>query len=152
MKTKNEAMMISDLVEVGALGRPQRSSSKTQDQSSGDESVELGVELRRHVGGVAEHAHHQGPLHLQVLDEDGGHEHAGEDEAGVHRSAGPGAQVGSLVDGGLELAQVLEGEEQQEEGARDEEKILVDDPLLPLPLLCCHVLIWFWRILNKQMK
>ena len=84
---------MTDLSEVGALGRPEGGRPHPQDEGGGQEGVERGVELGRDVGGVAEDAHHQGPLHLQLLDEDAGHEAAGEDEAGVDCGVGPGPQV-----------------------------------------------------------
>ena len=130
-----------DLVQVGALGGPHGGGSQAEYEGSGDEGVELGVELSGHVGRVAEDADHQGPLDLEPLDEDAGHEHAGEDQAHVHRSGGPGAQVVDRVDGALQLARRLEGSEQQQEGEGDEEDILVDCPLLCLSLLCSHVLV-----------
>ena len=104
------------LVEVGALGGPHGRGAQAEDEGCGDEGVELGVELGRHVGRVAEDAHHQRPLHLEVLDEDAGHEHAGQDEADVDRGGGPGAQVVHHVDGALQLAHGLEGGEEQQEG------------------------------------
>ena len=129
------------LVEIGALGGPHGRGAQAEDEGCGDEGVELGVELGRHVGRVAEDAHHQRPLHLEVLDEDAGHEHAGQDEADVDRGGGPGAQVVHHVDGALQLAHGLERGEEQEEGEGNEENILVYLPLLPLPLLRRHVLV-----------
>ena len=38
---------------------------RNQGEEVRDEGVETGVELGRYVGGVAEHAHHQGPFHLE---------------------------------------------------------------------------------------
>lgn len=130
-----------DLVEVCALGGPHGGGSQAEDEGGGDEGVELWVELGRHVGGVAEDADHQGPLDLEPLDEDARHEHAGEDEAHVHRSGGPGPQVLDCVDGALQLAHGLEGSEQEQEGEGDEENILVNRTLLCFSLLCSHILI-----------
>ena len=84
---------MSHLGEIGALGRPHGSSTKTKDEGGWKECVELGVELGRDVGGVAEDAHHQGPLHLQLLDQDARHEAAREDEAGVDGGVRPCPQV-----------------------------------------------------------
>ena len=84
---------VSHLCEVGTLGRPHGCSTKTKYKGGGEEGVELGVELGGDVGGVTEDADHQRPLHLEPLDQQGGHEHAGQDQAGVHRSVGPGPQV-----------------------------------------------------------
>ena len=88
--------LVGHLVEVGALGAPHGGRAQPQDEGGGDERVEGGVELGRHVGGVAEDTDHQGPLHLQILDEDARHEHAGEDQADVDRGGGPGTQIVNL--------------------------------------------------------
>ena len=77
---------MSHLGKIGALGRPHGSSTKTKDYCCRKKCVELGVELRGDVGGVAGDADHQGPLHRQLLDHDGGDEHAGEDQGGVEDS------------------------------------------------------------------
>ena len=130
-----------DLVQIGALGGPHGGGSQAEDEGGGDKGVELWVELGRHVGGVAEYADHQGPLDLEPLDEDAGHEHAREDQAHVHCSGGPGAQVLDRVDGALQLAHRLEGGEQQQEGEGDEKDILVNRPLLCLSLLRSHILV-----------
>ena len=130
-----------DLVQVGALGGPHGGGSQAEDEGGGDEGVELGIELSGHVGRVAEDADNQGPLDLEPLDEDAGHEHAREDQAHVHRGGGPGAQVLDRVDGALQLAHRLEGSEQQQEREGDEEDIFIDRPLLCFPLLCSHVLV-----------
>ena len=74
---------VSHLGKIGALGRPHGSSPKTKDNCCRKKCVELGVELRGDVGGVAGNADDQGPLHRQLLDHDGGDEHAGEDQGGV---------------------------------------------------------------------
>ena len=87
---------MSDLSEVSALGRPHGSSSHSQDESCGKQGVELRVELGGNVGGVAEDADYQRPLHLQHLDQDAGHEHAGEDQAGIHSCIGPGSKIVNL--------------------------------------------------------
>ena len=84
------------LVKICALGWPHGSSSQTQDQSSGYQSVELRVELSCHVGGVAEDTEDQGPLHLEVLDQDAGHEHAGENQTDIHCCQGPGTKIVNL--------------------------------------------------------
>ena len=88
--------LVGHLVEVGALGAPHGGRAQAKNEGGGDERVELGVELGRHVGGVAEDADHQGPLHLQVLDQDGGHEHAGEDQGDVDRGGRPGTEIVNL--------------------------------------------------------
>ena len=100
---------VSHLGKIGALGRPHGSSTKTKDEGGWKECVELGVELGRDVGGVAEHTHHQGPLHRQLVDHDRGQEHAGQDQGGVHHSVGPNTQAVHGVDGRLQLGHGLEG-------------------------------------------
>ena len=77
---------VRHLSEVGALGRPHWGRSKTENNCSGEESVELWIELGADVGGVAEDARNQSPLHCHLLDHDGGDEHAGEDQGGVEDS------------------------------------------------------------------
>ena len=74
---------VSHLGKIGALGRPHGSSPQTKDYCCRKKCVELRVELRGDVGGVAGDADHQGPLHRQLLDHDGGDEHAGEDQGRV---------------------------------------------------------------------
>ncbi len=56
---------MGQLGEVGTLGGPEGGGPEPQHYGGGDEGVEPGVELGRYVGGVAEHTHHQGPLHLE---------------------------------------------------------------------------------------
>ena len=68
------------MCEVGALGCPHWSCAESIDKCRGEKGVELRVELRRNVDGVAEDAHHHGPLHRHLFDHDGGDEHAGEDD------------------------------------------------------------------------
>ena len=90
------------------------------------------------------------PPNLEPLDEDARHEHAGEDEAHVHRSGGPGPQVLDCVDGALQLAHGLEGSEQEQEGEGDEENILVNRTLLCFSLLYRHILIETrWKYIQK---
>ena len=84
---------MSHLSKVGTLGWPHGSSTHAKDEGSGKQGVELRVELGGNVGGVAEDADHQGPLHLQPLDQDAWHEHAGEDQAGINSCIGPGTPV-----------------------------------------------------------
>ena len=90
---------MSNLCEVGALGRPHGCSTKTEDKGGGEEGVELWVELGGDVGGVAEDAHHQRPLHRQLVDHDRGQEHAGEDQGGVHHRVRPDAKAIHWIDG-----------------------------------------------------
>ena len=106
---------MSHLGEIGALGRPHGSSTKTKDEGGWKEGVELGVELGCDVGGVAEHTHHQGPLHRQLVDHDRGQEHAGQDQGGVHHRVRPDTQAVHGVDGGLQLGHGLEGNEEKQE-------------------------------------
>ena len=63
------------MCEVGALGRPHWSCAESIDKCRGEEGVELGVELRRNVGEVAEGARHHSPLHRHLLDHDHDHDH-----------------------------------------------------------------------------
>ena len=87
----NIYLPVSHLREVGALGRPHGCSPESKNKGCGQEGVELGIELSGDVGGVAEDAHHQSPLHRQLVNHDGGEEHAGEDQGGVHHGVGPDA-------------------------------------------------------------
>ena len=75
---------VSDLGEVGALCSPQRRRTEPENNCGGEEGVVLGVELGGDVGGVAEDAHHHGPLHRHLLDQDGGDKHAGEGECSIY--------------------------------------------------------------------
>ena len=75
---------VSHLCEVGTLGGPHWCCTKPKHKGGGQKGVELWVELGGDVGGVAEDAHHQSPLHRQLVNHDGGEEHAGEDQGGVH--------------------------------------------------------------------
>ena len=60
--------------DVGALGAPQRRRREADEDGRGDERVVGGVELRRNVGGVAEHGGDDGSLRRQLADEEGGQE------------------------------------------------------------------------------
>ena len=130
---------VSHLGEIGALGRPHGSSTKTKDEGGWKECVELGVELGRDVGGVAEHTHHQGPLHRQLVDHDRGQEHAGQDQGGVHHRVRPDTQASDDVDGRLQLGHGLEGNEEEQEGEGDDENISINPPLLRACLLWADV-------------
>ena len=61
----SSVLWVTDLSEVGALGRPEGGRPHPQDEGGGQEGVERGVELGRDVGGVAEDAQHQGPFNLR---------------------------------------------------------------------------------------
>ena len=56
------------------------------------------------------------PPNLEPLDEDAGHEHAGEDETDIHCGGGPGPQILHCVDRALQLTHRLEGGEEEQEG------------------------------------
>ena len=62
--SRSRQQPVSYLCEVGTLGRPHGCRPQPQYKGGGEEGVELRVELGGYVGGVAEHAHHQRPLHL----------------------------------------------------------------------------------------
>ena len=94
-----QLLPVSHLCEVGTLGRPHGCSTKTKHKGCGEEGVELRVELGSDVGGVAEDAHHQRPLHRQLVDHDRGEEHAGEDQGGVHHRVRPDAKAIHWIDG-----------------------------------------------------
>ena len=79
--------------EVGALGAPHGCRAQPEDDGGGDEGVVLRVELPRHVGRVAEHAHDERPLGGEAPDEEGGQEHAGDDQGAVGRGQGHRAQA-----------------------------------------------------------
>ena len=83
---------LSHLCQVGALCAPHGRRPETEDDGTGDEGVESGVELGGDVGGVAEHAHHHGPLALEPLDDRRGEEHAGDHQGGVDDRQRPGAE------------------------------------------------------------
>ena len=121
---------VSHLCKVGALGGPHRSCTKTEHKGGGEEGVELGVELGGDVGGVAEDAHHQSPLHRQLVNHDGGEEHAGEDQGGVHHRVRPDAKSSHHVDGGLQLRHGFKGNEKKQEREGDDEDISVDPAFL----------------------
>ena len=134
---------VSNLGEVGALGRPHRCRAKPKNKGGGEEGVELRVELSGDVGGVAEDAHHQSPLHRQLVNHDGGQEHAGEDQGGVHHRVGPDAQAVHWVDRGLQLGHGFKGNEEKKESKGDEKQVLVDSSLLLLNL-CARHLVGIW--------
>lgn len=67
------------LGEIGSFGRPHGRGAQTQQHSCGDEGVEPRVELGGDVGSVAQQREAQRPLDREPLDEEGGHEDAGDD-------------------------------------------------------------------------
>jgi hypothetical protein len=71
------ALPLGHLGEVSGLSGPQGGGPQPKHQGGGDEGVEAGVELGSDVGGVAEHTHHQRPLHLQVYQDDEIRNHSG---------------------------------------------------------------------------
>ena len=54
----NQLLCLDYLREVGALGAPHGGRAHAEDDGAGDERVELRVELRADVRGVAEHGEH----------------------------------------------------------------------------------------------
>ena len=130
---------MSHLCEVGAFGGPHGCCTKTKDKGGGKEGVELWVELGGDVGGVAEDAHYQSPLHRQLVNHDRGQEHAGEDEGGVHHRVRPDAKASHHIDRRLQLRHGFKGNEEKKEGERDDEDISVDPAFLYPRILRANV-------------
>ncbi len=126
---------LAHLRQVSALGRPHRRGPEPEDNASRYERVELWVELGSNVDRVAEHGKHHRVLDGQVVYEERGQEHAGQDEAGVQRGEGYGAEAVDRVDGALEAGHALERGEEGQEAEADDDHVLHDPPGLSRPIV-----------------
>ncbi len=75
--------MTTYLSEISTLGNPEGSSPEAQDQGSGYQGVETGVELCPDVEGVTEHGEDHAPLGAELLEEVARDEHGRDDERRV---------------------------------------------------------------------
>ena len=91
----------ADLGEVGGFRCPHGCRAEAKQNAGRHQGVEFRIELGADVRSVAQHGHAQGPFHGQPLDDEGGHEDAGEHQGRVYSRQGHGAQAVTCVYGRL---------------------------------------------------